>query len=78
MEKRLVVKSRKWHQPNVETYVTHKEIGVQIDLDDFLQALVAEIGNPTFLLTKKQLTKALQAAADSTIDEMASHTNRVV
>ncbi len=60
--KSVVVKSRKWDNPNILAYVNNEEIGLAMKLDDFLNALVEEIGSPALIVTKEQLkNKVMQA-----------------
>lgn len=77
-EKRVVVTSRKWHQPQVEAFVTLDAVGAQVDLTDFIEAVIHEVGNPTLLVTKKQLHDKVSAAIEEVLSEMKSHTAKVV
>lgn len=61
--KAVVTKSRKWHSPEIRAYVNDEEIGLSIKLDDYLQALVAEIGNPLLIMTQSALLSKLRAAS---------------
>lgn len=44
MEKKLVVISRKWHEPFIRIDVTEVGIGVTMSLEDFIVALAKESG----------------------------------
>jgi len=77
MKTKLVV-SRKWHQPTIETFISTDEVGSQIDLADFLTALVEHIGNPTLLVSKNALAKKVQEASDAVLDEMRRTTVHIV
>ena len=76
--KRVITKSRKWHYPEILAYVSNQEIGLQINLDDYLQALVAEIGNPSLLLTQTKLLAKLRAASIVVEQEMHEKSVTVV
>lgn len=56
--------SRKWHFPEIAIKVTNHEIGIEMELADFIRALAAEIGNPAGILTRAQLLAKLEAAAE--------------
>ena len=73
--KTVITKSRKWHSPEILAYANNEEIGLSIKLDDYLQALVAEIGNPTFIVTQAQLLAKLRAA--SVVIEQEMHDKSV-
>lgn len=53
--KALVVKSRKWHEPDIEAYVMSTEVGVRIDLNDFIAALAMYKSYPMIGLVLKTL-----------------------
>ena len=76
--KTKVVVSRKWHKPNVEAFIDHHEVGTNIDLEDFIKAVVEEVGNPALLLTKAALQKQLLAATEKVLHEMKEATAKVV
>lgn len=57
-----VIICRKWNNPKIEAWITRKEIGLSISLEDFLECLVEEMGNPSTMFTKKALLEKLQAA----------------
>lgn len=76
--KTVITKSRKWHSPEILAYVNNEEIGLSIKLDDYLQALVAEIGNPTFIVTQAQLLAKLRAASIVIEQEMHDKSVAVV
>ena len=69
--KSIVVKARKWNNPQIIAWVNNESIGMGMNLPDYLNALVTEIGNPAFILTQAQLLAKLQAA--STIVEAEMH-----
>lgn len=73
-----VIVSRKWHEPEIRTFVDHKEVGSEIELDDFIQAVIEEVGNPTLLVTKKALHTAVKNAIQHVIHEMKAKTAHVV
>lgn len=76
--KQKLITSRKWHNPDIRTYMTGEEVGSEIDLADFITAVVEEIGNPTMLVTKAALKNKLEIAAQAVIHEMKAATAHVV
>ena len=78
MNNSVVVISRQWHRPEIKATISDSSVGVEMGLEDFLQAFVVElaagIGNPTLLVTKAQLLSKLLsgvlAAQEVVTDEM--------
>jgi hypothetical protein len=77
MKTKLIV-SRKWHQPQIETFLSNEEVGASMELTDFIQALSEHIGNPTLLITKGALAQKLQQASDAVLDEIRRATIHIV
>jgi hypothetical protein len=61
----------------IEMWVTLDEVGIRMALDDFLNALAAEVGNPTLLVTQAQLLKRLQTATQNIAAAMKNETHKV-
>jgi hypothetical protein len=57
-----VVISRHWNNPQISYSIAPEGINVQTKLDDYLVAMVEEIGNPAILLvmTKNRLLQLLR------------------
>lgn len=64
------------HGP-IHTWVTEHEVGARIALSDFLQQLVEEIGNPTFLVSKAKLQEKINLASNIVIKRMKQATTKV-
>jgi hypothetical protein len=75
--KTMLVTSRQWNAPQIETYCTTAEIGSKIAIDDVIEALVEQIGNPTALVTKAQLRSKLTLAFDQIVLELKNATKYV-
>lgn len=73
-----VVVSRNWHQPDISLLVTDERIELWMEMDDFVKAVVTEIGNPTLMVTQSQLQKKLQAAATKVLEGMKRETVQIV
>lgn len=76
--KTKVVTSRKWHQPQIETFLSAEEVGAKMELADFLIAVVEHIGSPAMLLTKSALQAKVQEASDAVLDELRKATIHIV
>lgn len=76
--KDVVVISREWHQPNIRVVITTEGIGISMGVEDYLTALVKEIGNPTAMVTQAQLQKKLLAASEVVCRKMKQTTNSVM
>lgn len=73
-----IVVSRKWSKPQIEAFVSQEEVGASIDLDEFIAAVVEEIGNPTTLVTKAGLKSKLEIAAEAVLSELRHSTKFVL
>jgi hypothetical protein len=69
-----VVVSRQWHKPIINVFIDAKEIGSEIELDDFLLAMLDVVGKPTYMFTREQLKKAVFAAKEQIIQELKKAT----
>jgi len=78
MLKSKIVTLRRWDNPAVQTFLDTKTIGASMDLTDFIDALVEEMGNPATLLTKAQLKQKLETASTAVIAELKKSTASIV
>ncbi len=76
--KTKVVVCRKWHNPSIETWVSNKEIGMAMSVDDYLTALVEEVGNPTMMFTKATLLAKLKSASPAVISGIKETSKEIV
>lgn len=58
----------------IDMWIRDNEVGIQMGLDDYLQTLVAIIGNPTFLVTQAGLLKSMREASSIVIASMKADT----
>lgn len=56
MNERVII-SRHWDNPEITVSVDSKKIEVQMSIEDFCKALVAEIPHPLLTLSRSQLEK---------------------
>ena len=62
-----VVISRHWHQPDIVVGIDHEHIRLELSLEDFTKALVAEIRHPVTFLTRSGLEVNIVAAIDTVL-----------
>ena len=77
MIKEAVIISRQWHNPAIRSYMTKKDVGAEMELDDFLKAVLEIVGSPTFTMTKNQLANKIFAAKEQILVEMKKATVHV-
>ena len=75
--KSVTIVSRQWNNPSIEAFVTTKGIGASMDVQDVLVALVEQMGNPTMMMTKKQLLTKMQNAWEVVEKEIKEATRHV-
>ena len=75
IQKSRVVISRHWNNPAINVEVTDAEIRVMMSMQEFLDAVCTEIGNPATVFTEGQLRKRVRAASESVLSKMKEATN---
>lgn len=56
-EQTKVIISRHWNNPEITVYVDSEKIEVQMSIENFCKAIVAEVSHPAFTLTRAELEK---------------------
>lgn len=77
-DKTMVVVSRHWARPKITVSVTDERIAISTAMADFIAALASEIGNPAFILTRKQLRARLEAAAEVALEKVKESSREVM
>lgn len=77
MKTRLVI-SRQWDNPQIRAFVSQTEVGAEIELDDYIDAIVEQIGNPTLMVTKAGLKEKIRIASEAVLAELRKSTAHVV
>lgn len=75
IQKSRIVISRHWNNPAIKIDVTDESITVMMSMQEFLDALCTEIGNPASMLTEGQLRKRVRQASDAVLSKMKEATN---
>ena len=57
-----VVVSKQWHAPQISVGISEDGIRITMPMDDYLQAIVKELGNPATIFTQAQLLAKLRIA----------------
>lgn len=81
IRKSKVTISRKWNTMDILIWVSNRSIGMQVDLDDFVEALslsvmerlpcklADKIGNPLLIVSKSQLQEKIHEALSKILPE---------
>jgi len=79
MKQRVVITvSRKWNNPRIETTINDEGISLSMSLEDFAEALLAEIGSVAFTVTKGQFKDKVRAAIERVITGIKEESAKVV
>jgi hypothetical protein len=73
-----VVIGRKWNNPSIYALVTDQRIELQVSLEDYLQALVIELGSPAFIFSKETLKAKIFEASQKVSEEIKKVSSKVV
>lgn len=76
-EKTKTVISRHWDKPEITVRITNIGIGIEMNVDDMLKALVEEMGTPAFMFTKDVLKEKLIKAMRSVEQKVKEASNYV-
>ena len=73
-----VVTGRKWNNPKIYAEILHDGIEMKMSFEDFLTALAAEVGSPTFLMTRAGLELRIKEASGRVLKEMRDASAAVI
>jgi hypothetical protein len=79
--KAVFVVKRMWHNPEIRAYIDKKEVGAQMQINDFVRALTEEVyGNKSrlFLLSKAEFFDKVSRATNNVQDAMKETTAHIV
>ena len=77
MNKEKIVISREWNNPTIRAYMSSKEVGAEVDLDEFLTAILTIVGSPTMVMTRTQLANKVFDAKERVVVELKKATVHV-
>lgn len=74
VQKHTVHISRHWHSPEITVRVLRDGIDIELSVEDFCRAVVAEIPHPVFTMTRSGLEKNVLAAVEGTLNKVKEST----
>ena len=72
--KKTVHISRHWTNPAIQVTVCRDGIALEISLEDFCRAVVAELPHPAFTMTRAALEKNVVGAIEGTLNKVKEAT----
>ena len=78
VKKSVVTVSRRWDNPEIKTTISNESISLEISLEDFKTAMLAEIGSVTTILTREQFKKRFETALVNVIAGVKEESIKVV
>ena len=70
--------SRYWNNPKISTTISMEGIALQSDLDDFVEAIIREIGPITWIVTEKQFREKVSTAVHKVTEMIKEESIKVV
>lgn len=77
-DKSILTISRKWQQPTVLVKIDIEGIAISVDLVDYIEALIAEIGSIAFVFKKETFAQQLRAANDRVISGLKEESAKAI
>lgn len=77
-EKSVLTISRKWQQPMVLVRIDVEGIEISIDLIDYVEALISEIGSIAFVFKKETFAQQLKAANERVISGLKEESAKAI
>jgi hypothetical protein len=72
-----VVISRYWNNPMITVVISDEKIEVQMPVEDFLKAVVAEIPHPSITMTRSQLESQILKVLPAVLNKAKEATAQV-
>lgn len=69
---------RKWDNPEIQLHVNSMEIGVEMQLSDFMESVKKELSPSIKLMTDKAFSEKFDTAVIQVIDAMKKETIHIV
>lgn len=76
--KTVLTITKKWHQPTFTYRIASEDMSAEVDLDDFIKALKAEIGSVTWTLKQASFEKQLDQAVADVLSGIKAESKKVV
>lgn len=78
MDKKVVTISRLWNNPHITTTINIEGIELEISLEDYLTALIKEIGSITFVVSNDKFSNKVRVASNKVLEGMKLESSKVV
>lgn len=75
--KSVITISRHWDNPEIMTTLSMEGIALQIDLPDFMEALIRELGPITWVWTDKQFRGKMDVAVKEVLEKIKQESIKV-
>lgn len=69
---------RKWSHPEIRMWVSNKEIGMAMDLSQFIDSVKKEMGSVTWVFTEAEFNRRFDKAVETVIEEVKKQTVKIV
>ena len=76
--KTVITVSRYWNNPKITTTISKSGISLQMDMEDFVKALKTEIDSVTWVFTKDEFEKRVDAAVEKILRGIKEESVKVV
>lgn len=74
----VVTISRMWNNPHIKTTISTDSIELEISLDDYLEALITEIGSITFTINNTKFKDKIKEASNRVINGVKLESAKVI
>lgn len=78
MNKHVITVSRQWNNPKINISVDHKEISLSMELEDFEEALLQELGKYPLIVGNKQTKNKIHSAIIRVISGIKEESAKVM
>jgi hypothetical protein len=78
MNKSILTISRKWHNPQINTVINTEGIELSIPLDDFIQAVIQELGPVTWMFKDATFQSKLNSSINNVLQGIKEESAKVV
>lgn len=70
--------TRYWHNPEIITYINDREISLSVALDDFIKALIQEIGSVTLVVKQETFENRVNKAKDTVLKRIKEESLKTI
>lgn len=77
-ERTVLTVSRLWHHPHIHTTISRRGIAMEMPMEDFLEALMREMGTVALTFTESGLRAQMQSASQRVVDGIKEESAKAV